>query len=59
MNIFRKILLDFVWKVAIIVIPVLAVGYSNNPFVIFLAGWIAATLITRYGENYDKMLRLK
>ena len=59
MNIFGKILLDFVWKVAIIVGPILAVVYSDNPFVIFLTGWIAATLITRYGENYDKMLRLK
>lgn len=55
---FLKFLLDIIWRLAIIALPVLgyAIEKTNDTSLIFgIMCFVSSVLIGAYGRNYDKI----
>lgn len=58
MDTFLKFLLDIIWRLAIIALPVLgyAIEKNNDTSLIFgIMCFVSSVLIGTYGHNYDKI----
>lgn len=58
MDTFLKFLLDIIWRLAIIALPVLgyAIEKNNDTSLIFgIMCFVSSALIGMYGRNYDKI----
>ena len=51
-----KIILDIIWRLTIIMVPVIGFACEQKYGVgAFAGGFVAALLIGSYGRNYDKI----
>lgn len=56
MNKVLKLLLDLIWRLTIIIVPIIGVICEQKYGIgAFASGFIGAVLIGVYGRNYDKI----